>query len=150
MTHFHEKRIIHRDLKLQNILIANADSDFDIKIADFGLSVFMKPGEEKIYHKCGSPGYAAPEMLRGEGYDTKADIFALGSIFYNLLTGKQLFTANTLKELLFFNRACDISHVPDILDKKGCVQSKELLLAMLNPDPEERPSAEDCLRDSWF
>jgi serine/threonine protein kinase len=49
----------------------------------------------KLTRKCGSPGYTAPEMLKEEGYTTKADIFSLGSIFFNLLTGEPLFNGDT-------------------------------------------------------
>lgn len=72
-------------MKLDNILIANyanADEYIEVKLADFGLSDTITPPQVKLHLKCGSPGYIAPEVLRGYGYTSKADIFSLGVIFY--------------------------------------------------------------------
>jgi len=87
----HSKYIVHRDLKLANILLnSNEEGVLDIRIADFGLAKKLKPGQF-ISEKCGTPTYIAPEVLRGDPYSFKADIFSLGSIMYNLLTGRYLF-----------------------------------------------------------
>ena len=64
----HQKNIIHRDLKLDNVLINDiTDSgEYNIKIADFGLATFGAHNQrERLYEKCGTPCYAAPEILRG-------------------------------------------------------------------------------------
>lgn len=74
---FHEMGIIHRDLKLENILLGEADSYNILKVADFGLAI--KHGSVAEGHKkAGTPGYVAPEILHDMPYDTKADIFSLG------------------------------------------------------------------------
>ena len=91
LDYIHSKKIIHRDIKLDNTLVGKIDEElFEVKIADFGLAVFT-PNNEFIYDKCGTPGNVAPEVLSGEGYSYKADIFSLGSVLFNLLTGKHLF-----------------------------------------------------------
>jgi len=83
----HQKRIVHRDLKPENILLnSKEDGVLDVRIADFGLAVELQE-EEKLTKKCGTPSYIAPEVLEGNGYDFKADIFSLGSLMYNLTTG---------------------------------------------------------------
>ena len=90
----HMKNVIHRDLKLDNILINSIreTGDTNVKIADFGLSTFCLPNtRDKFFEKCGTPCYAAPEILRGDGYTSKCDIFSLGSIFFNLVTGRFIF-----------------------------------------------------------
>lgn len=90
----HQKNVIHRDLKLDNILISEivGTSEYNVKIADFGLSTFATSNpREKLYEKCGTPCYAAPEILRGLGYTSKCDMFSLGSLFFNLVTGRYLF-----------------------------------------------------------
>ncbi len=89
----HSKLIIHRDLKLENILLNSKDNGYlEIRVADFGLAKQLLPGE-KDYHKCGTPTYIAPELLRGHGTTTKGDLFGLGSIMFNLLTGRYLFNS---------------------------------------------------------
>jgi serine/threonine protein kinase len=64
---------------------------YDVRLADFGLSRFMPEDEKLLFDKCGTPCYVAPEILRGEGYRERADIFSAGSVFFNLLTGRYLF-----------------------------------------------------------
>jgi serine/threonine protein kinase len=64
-------------------------------VADFGLACIASENE-LLFHKCGSPGYVAPEIFMDNGYDYKADIFSLGSVFYNLLTGMFLFSGQTV------------------------------------------------------
>ncbi len=96
----HRKHIIHRDIKLQNLLLAVQGDDLDLRIADFGLSDFIPADGAKLTRRCGSPGYSAPEMLKGLGYNEKADIFSIGSVMYNLLTGRALFPGKNLKAIL--------------------------------------------------
>ena len=89
----HQKRIVHRDIKLDNVLINKVDEEeFNVKIADFGLAIFL-PEEhvELLFEKCGTPCYVAPEILRGDGYSTQCDIFSMGSLMFGLITGRYLF-----------------------------------------------------------
>lgn len=81
------KNIIHRDLKLQNILLTENSTKAVLKLADFGMSRFL--GEELAQTWLGTPLYMAPEMFQNkEGYDYKADIWSLGVVMYELLTGE--------------------------------------------------------------
>ncbi|KAF4669839.1 hypothetical protein FOL46_001172 [Perkinsus olseni] len=92
----HSKRIVHRDLKLENILLEGRDR---IKIIDFGFSTSVPEGQNvKIF--CGTPSYMCPQLVRGGEYNGfKADMWALGVIVYLLLLGSFPFRANTQKEL---------------------------------------------------
>lgn len=102
---------MHRDLKLENVLLNSKDEgEFEIRIADFGLACEIKPGTLN-YQKCGTPSYIAPEVLIGNGYTTKSDLFGVGSMMYNLITGKFLFHSNDVNSLLVLNRECNLSHV---------------------------------------
>lgn len=85
-------------MKLDNVLVnfALETGELNVKIADFGLSTFFTSNpREKLFEKCGTPCYAAPEILRGMGYTSKCDTFSLGSIFFNLITGRFLFPASS-------------------------------------------------------
>ena len=109
----HNHHVVHRDIKLDNILINKIDEEhLDVKVADFGLACFL-PEEPMILleEKCGTPAYVAPEILRGHGYREKADIFSLGAVLYNLLTGLYLFSGIDKDHLLYNNMVCDLSHV---------------------------------------
>ena len=91
----------------------------------------------------------APEIFTGEGYSYKADIFSLGSVFYNLLTGRFLFNADTPAMLMKANGACDLSKIKQFLGNtsKTC---QDLLMWMIEADPEDRPSAKESLKHDWF
>lgn len=71
----------------------------NVRIADFGLSIHA-PEDMKVnlFSKCGTPYYMAPEILRDQGYRQKADIFSLGSVFFNLVTGMYLFNGDNVQE----------------------------------------------------
>ncbi|CAK72996.1 unnamed protein product (macronuclear) [Paramecium tetraurelia] len=95
----HKNNIIHRDIKLANLILQN---DGVLKIIDFGLACF--DGDQlKNHPKCGTPGYCAPEILQNVGnknqYDSKVDVFSAGCVLYKLLTFKSLFETDSSKEV---------------------------------------------------
>ncbi len=91
----------------------------------------------------------APEIFSGEGYDYKADMFSLGSVFFNLLTGCFLFSGATLKELYTANEKCDLSQIKNYLQHTSH-HCKDLVTWMLEKDPLERPSPKEALKHAWF
>ena len=83
LEYLHDQDIVYRDIKPENILI---DVDGHAKIADFGLSKVI-PAQHHSYSFCGSPEYMAPEMLLATGHDRKVDIYCLGALLFEMLTG---------------------------------------------------------------
>ena len=75
----HERNIVHRDLKPENLLLQNKDNDSDIRLADFGFAKRVK-GKLSLRTQCGTPGYVAPEILRGERYGLAVDMWSIGEI----------------------------------------------------------------------
>lgn len=97
MGYIHKKRILHRDIKLDNILL---DGNGNVKIADFGVSKLVKKPNEVMTEQSGTPAYIAPEILKEEGYSGfKADIWSAGVVFYAMLCGTVPFKAGCMKEL---------------------------------------------------
>ena len=82
----HEMNIIHRDIKLENVLMMDFSEDAMAKLADFGSSLMLRNEQDFGSKQIGTMGYFAPEILRGEHYGTKADIYSLGALLYALLT----------------------------------------------------------------
>jgi serine/threonine protein kinase len=88
LEHMHEKRIIHRDLKPANIFV---DSDDSLKVGDLGLGRLLSVETICAVTKVGTPLYMSPELLNGEGYDMRTDIWSLGCIIYELCELKSPF-----------------------------------------------------------
>lgn len=96
LAYCHSKSILHRDIKLDNILLA---IDGSVKICDFGVGKIVKPGEV-MKEQCGTPAYIAPEILEDRGYEGFAvDIWSAGVVLYAMLYGSVPFKANDLAEL---------------------------------------------------
>jgi calcium-dependent protein kinase len=86
----------------------------------------------------------APEILREDGYREKCDIFSLGSVMFNLLSGRYLFNGANNKEIIQMNKECDFSKVSQYL-KKYSTEASDLLFKMLESNPDKRISAEQAL-----
>uniref|UniRef100_A0A8C9FA39 non-specific serine/threonine protein kinase n=1 Tax=Pavo cristatus TaxID=9049 RepID=A0A8C9FA39_PAVCR len=107
MKMLHSKGIIHRDLKPQNILLSYAGgrksnpNNIRIKIADFGFARYLQ-NNMMAATLCGSPMYMAPEVIMSQHYDAKADLWSIGTIIYQCLTGKAPFQASSPQDLRLF------------------------------------------------
>jgi len=137
--------ILHRDLKPENILIKNKR----LIIADFGWSNRANPGRNTY---CGTPEYLSPEMILGTKQTTKLDIWTIGILMYELLTGKSPFQADkNLKNKRLIVRQIEKKILDGAIDFSDISsEAKEIIKAMLNPNPELRPSACELLEFSFF
>ncbi len=86
LSFLHSYGIVHRDIKPENIMMTDSTNDANIKLLDFGLSKMIGP-TEKCNERFGTLCYVAPELLMGEPYDKRVDLWSLGIISYMLLTG---------------------------------------------------------------
>ncbi|XP_050306517.1 MAP/microtubule affinity-regulating kinase 3-like isoform X3 [Anthonomus grandis grandis] len=138
----HQKRIIHRDLKAENLLL---DSEMNIKIADFGFSNEFTPGN-KLDTFCGSPPYAAPELFQGKKYDgPEVDVWSLGVILYTLVSGSLPFDGSTLRELR--ERVLRGKYRIPFYMSTDC---ENLLKKFLVLNPAKRASLETIMKDKWM
>ena len=140
-----ERNIVHRDLKLANILVSK---DFVIKLADFGFAKFQENSTMLLESYCGTPITMAPEILKKHAYNEKCDIWSLGIIIYKMLVGKYPFfpSGNTIEDLM------------GVVDK-GILQFpanltisqevKGLIGSMLVKDPMKRMGFEEFFKNNW-
>ncbi len=96
LSHAHERGIIHRDIKPQNIMLLR---DGTLKVADFGIAALENEVHENNGQTIGSIHYIAPEQARGNSPDARSDIYSLGVVMYEMLSGKLPYTGNTLAEI---------------------------------------------------
>ena len=138
----HEYMVVHRDLKPENLLLDAALND---KIADFGLSNMMKDGAF-LKTSCGSPNYAAPEVISGQLYaGSEVDIWSCGVILYALLCGNLPFDDENIANL-FKKIKGGVYTMPGYLSE-GC---RDLIPRMLVVDPLSRISVAQLRQHSWF
>ena len=93
LKYLHVHQIIHRDIKLENIMLTSRKTNCGAKLADFGLAETVKNDCVTNGSKAGTVGYVAPEISEGESYGTSSDIWSLGCLLYAMLTASLPFPA---------------------------------------------------------
>lgn len=138
----HQRHIIHRDLKAENLLL---DANMNIKLADFGFGNFYKSGET-LSTWCGSPPYAAPEVFEGKAYEgPKLDIWSLGVVLYVLVCGTLPFDGDNL--LLLRQRVTQGRFRVPFFMSQEC---ENLIRKMLTVNPDKRISLSQIKRHRWM
>jgi len=152
IAYLHEQNIAHRDLKLENILLASAHSDVDVKLTDFGLARQLEDGDRmKTY--CGTPQYFAPEVLQrkntvyGSGtYSLAADMWSLGVVAFVLLEGSYPFKDGTLNQQIM--QAGYSFSAPAW--SKVSAEAKDFVTQLLVVDPTRRLTAAQATAHPWI
>ncbi len=141
----HARGIVHRDVKPSNLLVqprdprGAADGAGHVKVADFGLAA--EPGIQQE-HMVGSPTYASPEQLSGKAPDQRSDIYSLGITFFELLTGKPPFEADSFGELVHMH---ETAPRPEIPAERAPWRLRRLIKEMMASKPTDRPWTYDEL-----
>ncbi|HET6575609.1 MAG TPA: serine/threonine-protein kinase [Fimbriiglobus sp.] len=145
----HDEGMIHRDLKPANLMILDADTPRErIKVMDFGLAKLVeeayarKVTDTNIDFAVGTPGYICPEQVRGESMDHRGDIYSVGVMMYELLTGRLPFQGASSMDVLLAH-ATEAPPGFDELGLAGWVPRtiEELVLDCLAKDPDDRPQS---------
>ena len=139
----HDAGILHRDFKLDNILLDSHCSN--IKICDFGVSKILRPGET-IIDQCGTPAYLAPEIIKNLGYEGfSVDVWSLGVVLYTMICGTIPFKASSLNDLhkVILTGVFEVpGEISDL--------AKDLMRIMIVVEPNARCTLEDVLKHPWF
>jgi serine/threonine-protein kinase len=137
LTEAHELGIVHRDLKPDNILLQPEDGRLDARLTDFGIArVLNTPALTTPNAVVGTPQYMAPEVFHGAPADPAADVYALGVLLYELVTGRPPYAFDSIPDLLRRQLEGHPERPPGIPDELWTV-----LTACLNRKPRLRPPA---------
>eukprot|EP01022_Parablepharisma_sp_SALTPOND_P004426 TRINITY_DN120265_c1_g1_i1.p3 TRINITY_DN120265_c1_g1~~TRINITY_DN120265_c1_g1_i1.p3 ORF type:complete len:335 (-),score=40.08 TRINITY_DN120265_c1_g1_i1:233-1237(-) len=142
LGHIHARGVLHRDIKLDNILL---DADGSVKICDFGVSKIIIKGD-KIKEQCGTPAYIAPEVISNEGYEGfYIDHWSLGVLLYAMLCATIPFKAQNMKELLKVIRTTPVTFPVPLSDN-----AKHMVKGLLTINPYDRFSIPEILSHPWM
>ncbi|XP_067896118.1 hormonally up-regulated neu tumor-associated kinase homolog A [Heterodontus francisci] len=147
VEHLHRAGVVHRDLKIENLLL---DEKNNIKLIDFGLSncAGILGYSDPFSTQCGSPAYAAPELLARKKYGPKVDIWSIGVNTYAMLTGTLPFTVEPFSLRALHQKMVnkDLNPLPVHLSSAAV----NFLRSLLEPDPIKRPNIQQVLADLWL
>jgi serine/threonine protein kinase len=148
LQYMHGKGVVHRDLKLENILV---DDNMDLKVADFGFATFRKIHDLKSYR--GTMTYMAPEIKEGKKYDgEKIDMFSTGVILFIIVQG--IFPFKEAKKDEFFYNLILKGDMETYWNKTGgqklSKEFKDLIIKMFSYDGSKRPSIDEIRAHPWM
>lgn len=141
-----EKDIVHKDIKPENFLIYTEGSKLNIKLIDFGFAEKIMSPSHKLKIEAGSLPYISPEMIRHLGYDTKSDMFSVGVVLFNMLTGRQPFFGRNDDE----RRDSILTHEPVIPKDITNPHLIDMIKGLLEKDPEKRLSVQEAKLHPWI
>eukprot|EP00039_Didymoeca_costata_P002695 m.61962 g.61962 ORF g.61962 m.61962 type:complete len:1230 (-) comp11469_c0_seq2:108-3797(-) len=142
IKHVHDRKILHRDLKTQNIFLTRRNM---IKLGDFGIAKVLRRTGELAKTAIGTPYYLSPEICEQKPYNNKSDIWSLGCILYEMATLKHAFEAGNMKGLVLKILRGTYPSIPSFYGR----HLKTLIDKCLNKNPRDRPSANGILKMSF-
>eukprot|EP00029_Vermamoeba_vermiformis_P001264 TRINITY_DN11434_c0_g1_i1.p1 TRINITY_DN11434_c0_g1~~TRINITY_DN11434_c0_g1_i1.p1 ORF type:complete len:363 (-),score=35.43 TRINITY_DN11434_c0_g1_i1:73-1161(-) len=156
--YLHSHGVVHRDLKLENLMWSQPNESGTVKIIDFGLARFAAGDEDALNSPCGTPGYTAPELAvrilnhrssKILNYTRSVDMWSLGIIAYTLLCGYPPFSSEDDEELLEMS-AEGLYSFPSPYWDGISKEAKNLVARLLTKDPSKRITAKMFLADAWI
>jgi eukaryotic-like serine/threonine-protein kinase len=144
IAHAHERGIVHRDIKPQNVMMLR---DGTVKVADFGIAALENEIYENNGQAVGSIHYIAPEQARGECPDARSDVYSLGVVMYEMLTGHKPYEGDSIVEIAVKHMNADPEPPHEIVPDVPPELERITLKAMSAPIDERYQSANELLRD---
>ncbi|XP_067683523.1 uncharacterized protein [Haliotis asinina] len=141
LAYLHEMKILHRDLKPQNIYLSG---EGDIKLGDLGIARVLDKGADMASTMAGTPCYMSPEIFQMKGYNHKTDIWSFGCVVYEMAAGERAFDAPMVQFLIFKVVAGVVPPIHSYYSEA----LRQLVKSMMAKDPDHRPSAADLLERS--
>ncbi|KAF5922745.1 hypothetical protein HPG69_008119 [Diceros bicornis minor] len=143
LQYLHEKHILHRDLKTQNVFLTRTNI---IKVGDLGIARVLENHCDMASTLIGTPYYMSPELFSNKPYNYKSDVWALGCCVYEMATLKHAFNAKDMNSLVYRIIEGKLPPMP----KDYSPELAELIRTMLSKRPEERPSVRSILRQPYI
>ncbi|MBX3127009.1 MAG: protein kinase [Polyangiaceae bacterium] len=144
-AHRQQPPIVHRDLKPENVMVL---ADGTVKVMDFGIAKVMQALSKTTTHSVGTLQYMSPEQIDATGVDGRSDLYALGLVLYEMLTGKAPFESASPRELLNLQCTAPAPPLPDSVRGSLPRGVDRLLFELLEKKPDDRPqTAADVLHD---
>ncbi|XP_028679944.1 serine/threonine-protein kinase Nek4 isoform X1 [Erpetoichthys calabaricus] len=143
LQYLHEKHILHRDLKTQNIFLTKTNI---IKVGDLGIARVLENQNDMANTLIGTPYYMSPELFSNKPYNYKSDVWALGCCAYEIATLKHAFNAKDMNSLVYRIVEGKLPQMP----KDYNPQLGEIIRSMLNKKPEDRPDVKQILRQPYI
>jgi serine/threonine-protein kinase len=148
----HRQGVVHRDLKPENIIVVAPDADYEfesVRVVDFGFAKLANDPASPLGTVLGTPYYMSPEQCLGEALDTRSDVYSLGAMFYEMLSGNRPFTSETVSGII----AKQLSDPPAPLAASVTIPRRvsTAIMSALAKDPNDRPrTATELARQLQF
>uniref|UniRef100_A0A665X7S5 Ribosomal protein S6 kinase n=1 Tax=Echeneis naucrates TaxID=173247 RepID=A0A665X7S5_ECHNA len=156
VSHMHDVGVVHRDLKPENLLFTDESENSEIKIIDFGFARLKPPDNQLLKTPCFTLQYAAPEILKYDGYDESCDLWSLGVILYTMLSGQVPFqcqekslTHTSAEEIMKKIKQGDFSFSGEAW-RNVSQQAKDLIQELLTVDPNKRIKMCGLRYNAWL
>ena len=151
LDHAHAAGMVHRDVKPENVLLEwgqRGEAGVRVKLADFGIAKFV--GQQTVTSTgdlVGSPAYMAPEQLEGAAFDARADVFAVGVLFYECVTGRRPFEGEGAAQVIRQIISGQFAPAEETLPAVGSRWSQVIAKALTH-DPSDRFSSASAMGDA--
>ncbi|CAP34183.2 Protein CBG16239 [Caenorhabditis briggsae] len=142
LEHLHDCHVVYRDLKPVNVML---DGKGQVRLTDFGLSKFNFPKGAQTRTFCGTPEYMAPEVIKRKPYDHSVDVYSLGCVIYDMLTGGPPFQGKTEKETTRM-----ALKDPLLLPSHLSIECQTILISLIKRDPQKRMGLEELKTTAFF